>query len=90
MEKSNDHECSAQSQGPQGRATGELCSVICPLDRRGERLTCEAVSKQKIDYIDKAPTSDDIEFIRRLPLTEEQLLKLIQQIPNRSSVTNEN
>ena len=75
MEKSNEPECEFESPKMSARrATDGL----------------RPVKKQKIDYVDKAPTSDDIEFLRRLPLTEEQLMKLIQQIPNRSTVTNEN
>ena len=48
-----------------------------------EKSTEPPVKKQKIEYADVAPTTPDLDFLRRLPFSEQQCMDLIPMIPNR-------
>jgi hypothetical protein len=39
--------------------------------------------KKQIEYADRQPTLADLEFLRRLPLTNDEILELIKDIPDR-------
>ena len=42
-----------------------------------------APKKKEIGYSERRPTRDDLEFLRRLPLSNEEIVKLISEIPDR-------
>ena len=39
--------------------------------------------KKQNEYVNRQPTAADIEFLRRLPLTNDEILELIKDIPDR-------
>jgi hypothetical protein len=52
------------------------------MDEKKEK-TNESPLVVKRDYINAPATSDDLEFLRRLPLSNEDIIKLIASLPDR-------